>query len=154
MNQETLTRFDWVIEAVEKVPPAQFNMDYWEKRRLFCGTSYCAIGWACQDERVQASGLLLFGACGSMEPRLGLKRGFAAIARWLDIPEADARQLFGPRSRSGKDREEVLQRLKTYRSLVSYELGRQAPRSPQPPLSHKELIDPMLFDPAISVPPQ
>lgn len=129
MNQETLTRLDWVIEAVGKAPTRQFNMDYWQHRRWFCGTSHCAIGWACQDERVQASGMRLSGAWGFLSmPRFDGLTGFDAIAKWLDIPQNDVRQLFGPRHRSGKSKEEVLKRLYAYRDLVSYELARQAPQ--------------------------
>jgi hypothetical protein len=129
MNQDTLTRLGWVIEAVGKAPPRQFNMDYWLHRRWFCGTSHCAIGWACQDERVQASGLHLAGACGFLSmPRFDGQTGFDAIAKWLDIPKTDVKQLFGPRHRSGKSKEEVLERLYAYRDLVRYELARQAPQ--------------------------
>ena len=93
MNKERLLRLADVI--LPKVPKANFDMSYWE-----CGTTACAIGWACQDPVFNAEGFKFTEGYGDAwkvpvfqaEPDT-FKRWFA-IQRFFDLNLVDAEYLF------------------------------------------------------------
>lgn len=88
-----------------------FDMDHWSSTYTlvenpddpFCGTSGCALGWACHDREFQAQGLILTrGRHHRPEPEFTdrrnqrVYRGYEAAMAFFDLPENAAFYLFHP----------------------------------------------------------
>lgn len=120
MNIERLTK---LAELLDTVPPERFNMDYWGLASAYsnlkelnvaeCGTSACALGWACSIPEFQAAGLHLHRNGTSIrydhfEPRFktrseaypaleAIYEGFKAGAKFFGITLEQSEWLFLPR---------------------------------------------------------
>ena len=119
MNIERLTK---LAELLDTVPPDRFNMDYWgltprggpeELNIVECGTSACALGWACSIPEFRAAGLRLrkhstsirydhfspeFKARSEAYPAMEvIKEAFLAGAAFFDITLEESEWLFLPR---------------------------------------------------------
>ncbi len=122
MNKRRLLK---LAEFLEKVPRKRFDYASWVgddwggKQDLSCGTTACAMGWACTIPSFRKAGLklknsLLDGTSlrtayyTSNVPYFNGFEGFDAAALFFDIDLRDARYLFGePNHTPFKDTSEV-----------------------------------------------
>lgn len=90
-------------DFLRTVPPDRFDLDYWASaaggRRTFapdaCGTTACAIGWACTLPAFNAAGLRLDGVNPSYLDQDGFeRRGWAAADRVFGISRWETSHLF------------------------------------------------------------
>ena len=117
MNVE---RLEHLKEILSKVPVNQFDLGVWivgakDNGKKFeqliggCGTSACAIGWACTDEDFNKQGLHYSIDEDELEeakegfikfeevtgfPRFEDEKGFYAVCKFFDIPYYIAEWLF------------------------------------------------------------
>ena len=94
MNKERLLRLADVI--LPKVSKENFDMSYWE-----CGTTACAIGWACQDPVFKVEGFKLKKVRYDDTWKVPFYEGvegrltrWFAIQRFFEIGLLDAQYLF------------------------------------------------------------
>lgn len=93
-------RLQHLITVLEAVPVDHFDLTNWK-----CGTSACAVGWACQSPAFNAEGftLKLSGSGHSGEPVLTLPdsqqdspTGFDAVEIFFGLTGDQAYRLFMP----------------------------------------------------------
>lgn len=104
MNKERLNK---LADFLDTVPERKFDLDTWrvnaDGKEVFdestddeqllnfdCGTSGCAIGWACAMPEFKAQGLT-WGLWGPTVPNYD---GWDAVMDFFDLKRADATYLF------------------------------------------------------------
>jgi hypothetical protein len=110
MNKKRLLK---LADYLETVPRKRFNMDHWASAKFCgkpkepeheCGTSACALGWACTIPSFKRAGLK-FIECGSnfwthidLVPDFEGSTGYGAAASLFGIRYSQAEWLFSPES--------------------------------------------------------
>lgn len=93
MKRKRLKHLILVLEQVEKLG-RKFDMGvWWAQLDHECGTSACALGWACQDPWFLSKGLHLNEL---KEPQFGTNRTLDAAAAFFDIDINASLELFNP----------------------------------------------------------
>lgn len=102
MNVERLTKLAELMDRIKPTSKKKFDLQYW-KKKTDCGTSACAVGWACSDPWFKEQGLKLKTDVWSRKETETAWdvyyddwRHFAAVARFFDIREYEAEHLFMP----------------------------------------------------------
>lgn len=87
MNVERLKHLITILSAV---PPEHFDLGYWD-----CGTTACAVGWACRDEQFNKQGLTVGAADTYREvPRFSGLARWDAVEAFFDLDYDQAQHLF------------------------------------------------------------
>jgi hypothetical protein len=82
MHKERLLR---LADLLDIVPADQFNLSHWK-----CGTTACAVGWACTIPEFQAEGLHLT----DNDPVFGDFASWPAVRMFFELDKQDANHLF------------------------------------------------------------
>jgi hypothetical protein len=113
MTKRTKRLLPMIADAVDAAPEKEFSMATWD-----CGTTACAIGWACRDpEFCEASGLKLKKIFNRLYPVVGITQmtDFDAVAQALGMSEQETYFLFDPSQYDNKtNRHAVSARIRTF----------------------------------------
>jgi hypothetical protein len=86
-----IERLNHLITILRGVPPVNFDLQSWK-----CGTSACAVGWACQDPVFKEQGLHLKDFGKTHMPTYGKHSSWDAVCEFFDLAQPDALRVFDP----------------------------------------------------------
>lgn len=112
MNKERLLRL--AEEILPNVPEDNFNLATWKERNE-CGTTACAIGWACLDEQFNEEGLTYDEIYAT--PRYNNHLFWRAVREFFGLTQEQACDLFmegGYDVEKRYHRRAVMDRIKMY----------------------------------------
>jgi len=114
MNIERLNHLITILERVQNDPKekAQFDMNFWIN---YCGTSACAVGFACLDPVFQAQGLKI----RDNEPKFQDFYSYSAAAKFFEITCTEVRYLFSPVDYGGYSKIEPVDVIDRIRKLIN-----------------------------------
>ena len=114
MNIERLNHLITILERVQSDPKekVKFDMNVWIN---YCGTSACAVGFACLDPIFQAQGLEI----RDNEPKFQDFYGYIAAYKFFEITHAEAMDLFCPLDYDGYGKIEPVDVIDRIRTLIN-----------------------------------
>lgn len=93
-----IARLQRLITILQSVPPEQFDLGIWK-----CGTTACAVGWACADPAFIAQGLRHFPGVGPTYDKPGREPNefythWRAVEEFFGLSDVQAFRLFSSHS--------------------------------------------------------
>ncbi|MCY1464232.1 hypothetical protein D9M71_822310 [compost metagenome] len=79
--------------ATRRGPDEHFDLDLWYDEGT-CGTTACAVGWACLDPWFNDQGLMLNRDTIFEDPQFGELRQWEAVCAFFGISQGQAEHLF------------------------------------------------------------
>lgn len=86
-------RLQHLITILENVPAEKFDLETWTQDTP-CGTVFCAIGWACMDQKFLAQGLCLSGSAPRLEVDGDVLSNWDAVEVFFELTADQAIHLF------------------------------------------------------------
>lgn len=78
-----------MVDLLERVPVSGFNLGTWD-----CGTTACAVGWACKDRWFNRQGLRMV----DYRPMYRDAFSWKAVTDFFELSEGTAVRWFAPQS--------------------------------------------------------